>query len=169
MPHLLDLPTELLIQIFSNLHISDFGACLLTCHRLKDIIQDSHLIQYLIRTALAGVYDPFLPSGPPLQGRLESLERWLTAWQQFDIFLRDPSRVLVTRTRLHMDFLLHDDYLIVLDLGARRGHQLSTGYEWVDLRKLDSDWVDIRFEQNWVPLTFALDVAQHNLMAGLFW
>jgi hypothetical protein len=168
MPNLLDLPTELLIHILSDLYIADFGSCLLTCHRLKDIIQNSRLIQYLIRTALAGVYDPLLPSGPPLLDRLELLERWSAAWQEPSAYLRSPSRILAHRTELNPDFLLRDDYLVVVDYGQRHGPRRVAGYEWLDLRKPGNDWTNIRFEENLVPLAFALDAAQQNLLAGLF-
>jgi hypothetical protein len=168
MPHLLDLPTELLIQIFFNLHISDFGSCLLTCQRVKVTIQASPLLQYVIRTALAGVYDPLFPSGPALPDRLEAFERWSAAWQQPGAHLRSPSRILVLRAKLNADFLLRDDYLVVADLGGRHDDRHVAGYEWLDLRKPGDDWNNIRFEENLVPLAFALDVAQQNLLAGLF-
>jgi F-box-like len=168
MPPLLDLPTELLIQIFSNLHISEFGPCLLTCHRLKGIIQESRLLQYLIRTALAGVYDPLLPSTSSLPTRLESLERWSAAWQQPGVHLRSPSRVLLLRDKLNADFLLHDDYLVAVDLGRGHRYRHAVGYEWLDLRRPGNDWINLRFEQGLVPLTFAFDVVQQHLFAGFF-
>ena len=58
MPYILDLPTEVLIRILLDLDVFDFGSCILTCRRLKAIIQGSCLLRYLIHTALAGVHDP---------------------------------------------------------------------------------------------------------------
>jgi hypothetical protein len=63
---------------------------------------------------------------------------------------------------------LRDDYLVVVDYGQRHGPRRVASYEWLDLRKPGNDWTNIRFEENLVPLAFALDVAQQNLLAGLF-
>jgi hypothetical protein len=167
MPQFLDLPTEL-VQIVSNMHISELGPCLLTCPRLKGIIQESSLFQYLIRTALAGVYDPLLPSAPSLPPRLESLERWSAAWQQPGIHLRSPSRILLLKDKLNADFLLRDDYLVVVYLGKGHHCRHAASYEWLDIRKPGNDWTNLRFGHDLVPLAFALDVVQQNLFAGFF-
>jgi hypothetical protein len=166
MPSLLDLSTELLIHIFSDLDISDFGPCLLTCRRLKDVIQDSLLLQYFIRTALAGVHDPLLSSDPSLPHRIESLERWSSAWRQPGAYMRSPSRVLAHTTDENAYFLLCDDYLIALDFGGRYRHRHVASYEWLDLRKPSEEWTRICFEECLVPLAVTLDAAQ-NLLAVL--
>jgi hypothetical protein len=170
MPHILDLPTELLIKIFTNLHVSDFGSCLLICRRLKAIIQDTCLLQYLIRTALAGVHDPLFQSGPPLTHRLESLTRWSDAWRQPGAYLRSPSRVLTRTSKSSTDFILCDDYLTALDFGGRHGHRHVAGYEWLDLRNPSDGWAKIQFEENMIPLAVAvaLDGDQEDLLAILF-
>lgn len=168
MPHILDLPTELLIKIFTeNLEVSDFGSCLLTCRRLKAIIHETCLLQYLIHAALAGVHDPVFHSGPPLTDRLESLERWSDVWKNPGAYLRTPSRVL-TRTcsgGTNSDFTLFDDYLIALDFGGRHRHRHVAGYEWLDLRSPSDGWTKIQLEENLVPLAVALD---EDLLAILF-
>ncbi|KAI9456834.1 hypothetical protein BJY52DRAFT_1187669 [Lactarius psammicola] len=168
MPDLLDLPNELLIPIFSHLHISDFGSCLLTCHRLNDIIVNSLLLQYLIRTALAGVCDPLFPFEPPIPHRLRALRRWSIAWHQPGDSLRSPSRVLTRRSEVNTDSLVCDDYLVVMDFGGRLGYRHTASYEWLDLRQSGDNWTKVLFEDDLVPLSYTVDAARRNLLAILF-
>ena len=164
---LLDLSTELLVHIFSHLDIPDSGSCLLTCRRIKDVIQSSLLLQYLINTALAGVNDPLLSSGPPLSNRLKSLKRWSDAWRQPGAYMCAPSRTLTHTSNDKVEFLLRDDYLIALDFGGILGNRHVAGYDWIDLRNPSEEWTRIRFEQSVVPLAFTLDAARRNLLAVL--
>ena len=168
MPYILDLPTELFINIFADLDVLDLGSCLLTCRRLKAIIQDTCLLQYLIHTALAGVRDPHLQPGPPLTHRLEFLKRWSDAWRQPGAYLRSPSRVLTPTSKSTTDFILCDDYLIALDFSGRQWHRYASGYEWLDLRNPSDGWAKIQFEENLIPLAVALDTDQEDLLAVLF-
>jgi len=164
---LLDLSTELLIHIFSDLDTPDFGSCLLTCHRMKNIIQGSLLLQYLINTALAGVNDPLLSACPPLCHRIESLKRWSDAWCRPGAYMCAPSRTLAYTSNIKVEFHLRDDYLIALDFGGILGNRHVAGYDWIDLRNPSEEWTRIRFEQSVVPLAFTLDAAQRNLLAVL--
>jgi hypothetical protein len=164
---LLDLSTELLIHIFSDLDIPDFGSCLLTCHRIKDVIQGSLLLQYLINAALAGVSDPLHSAGPPLCHRIESLKRWSDAWRQPGAYMRDASQTLTYTSSDKVEFLLRDDYLIALDFGGILGNRHVAGYDWIDLRKPSEEWTRMRFERGVVPLAFTHDAARRNLLAVL--
>ena len=166
MPHLLHLPTELLIPIFSSLDIPDLGSCLLTCRKFKDVIQESRLLQYLVLTALDGVYDGLHPSGPPLLHRIDSLQRWSAAWREPAFCLRSPSRILTRTPEDNVDFLLSDDYLITVDFSGGHGYRHAAHFHWLDLRKPSEDWMKIRFEERQVPLAFTLDTVQ-NLLAVL--
>lgn len=168
MSDLLNLPNELLIRILSHLHISDLGSCLLTCHRANDIVANSLLLQYLIRTALAGVSDPLLSFEPPLPHRLEALGRWSTAWHQPDVFLRSPSRILTRRSEVNTESLVCDDYLVVMDFGGKLGYRHAASYEWLDLRQSGDHWTKVLFEPNLVPLSFTVDAARQDLLAVLF-
>jgi hypothetical protein len=153
MPHILGRPTELLIKTFTDLDVWDLGSCLLSCRRLKVIIQDTCLLQYLIQTALAGVHDPLCQSGPPITHRLESLKRWSDAWHQPGAYLRSPSRVLTpTSNWSSKDFILCDDYLIALDFSGRQWYRRASGYERLDLRNPNDGWAKIQFEDNLIPL-----------------
>jgi hypothetical protein len=168
MPNLLDLPNELSIHIFSHLHISDFGSCLLTCHRINDIIVNSLLLQYLIRTTLADVCDPLFSSEPPLSHRLEAVTRWSTAWLQPEVSLRSPSRVLTRRSEVRTESLVQDDYLVVVDFGGKLGYRHAANYEWLDMRQSGGSWMKVFFEDDLVPLSFTVDAAGQNLFAVLF-
>jgi F-box domain len=89
--HLFSLSNELLIEIISNLCPVDIHACQCTCRRLNGVIINSHLIQYIKRTALNGLFDPLEP-GLSLPDRLDILERWETAWMEMD--LREPDSII---------------------------------------------------------------------------
>ena len=89
--HLFSLSNELLIEIISNLCPVDIYACQCTCRRLNSVIINSHLIQYIKRTALNGVFDSLEP-GLSLPDRLDVLERWETAWMEMD--LREPNAII---------------------------------------------------------------------------
>jgi hypothetical protein len=83
-PHLFSLSNELLIEIISDLRPLDIHACQCTCRRLNNVVVNSQLIQYILRTALSGVFDPLEP-GISLPDRLDALERWETAWREMDL------------------------------------------------------------------------------------
>ena len=91
LPHLFSLSNELLIEIISNLCPIDIHACQCTSRRLNGVIINSALIQYIMRTALSGVFDPLEP-GLSLPDRLDALERWETAWIEMD--LREPNAII---------------------------------------------------------------------------
>jgi hypothetical protein len=91
LPHIFSLSNELLIGIISNLRPVDIYACRCTCRRLNSVIINSYLIQYIMRTALSGVFDPLEP-GLSLPDRLDALERWETAWMEMD--LREPNAII---------------------------------------------------------------------------
>ena len=78
------LSNELLIEIISNLRPLDIHACQCACRRLNQVIVNSLLIQYILRTALSGVFDPLEP-GISLPDRLDALEQWEAAWREMDL------------------------------------------------------------------------------------
>jgi hypothetical protein len=90
-PHLFSLSNELLIEIISDLRPLDIHACQCACRRLNNLIVNSQLIQYILHTALSGIFDPLEP-GISLPDRLDALERWETAWREMD--LGDPIAVI---------------------------------------------------------------------------
>ncbi len=93
--HLFSLSNELLIEVISNLGPLDIYACRCTCRKLNELIVNSQLIQYIMRTALSGVFDPLEP-GISFPDRLDALERWETGWREMDI--REPVASGIRRT-----------------------------------------------------------------------
>jgi len=105
---LLDLPLKLIEHILALLthqHAPSLSASRQTCRALNALIAQSHLVRYIERAALLGVYDPFVPSSssstnPPdadvgamvmtIPERAEALEAWNEAWTTLDETLCGP-------------------------------------------------------------------------------
>ena len=132
-PHLFSLSNELLIDVISNLRPLDIHACQCACRRLNKVIVNSQLIQYILRTALSGVFDPLEP-GLSLPDRLAALERWETAWREMDLGKPIAS----------IDALVHDGDIseygpLVSFFGeqyiakCRTGLSVPAGYSYLDL------------------------------------
>ncbi|KAI0271301.1 hypothetical protein BC834DRAFT_435730 [Gloeopeniophorella convolvens] len=135
---LLDLPNELLIHILSLVclgDISDVHSCQLTCRALNTVINESTLIQYLLHTALLGVYDPLVPddNAPPFSERFNTLRAWDAAWRALDLttpitsFTADFPRP-ASATQMHFSF---GPWFIV---ATREGPGVRAGYAYLDVR-----------------------------------
>jgi hypothetical protein len=129
-PPIFSLPDGLLIEIISNLFPNDIHACRQSCRKLNDIIVDSRLIQYIIRTALSGVFDP-LDLGLSLPERFDSLLQWETAWAEVD--LRTPNARIdapVLTGRGHpVEFSFFGRYFVMIC----EGYAMSAGYSFLDM------------------------------------
>jgi hypothetical protein len=125
-PHLFSLSNELLIEIISNLRPLDIHACQCAGRRLNKVIVNSQLIQYILRTALSGIFDPLEP-GISLPDRLDALERWETAWREMDL----------SKPIASIDALVHRDAVIDFCeqhfITLRTGFGVSAGYSFLDL------------------------------------
>ena len=100
--HLLDLPPELIEHVLALLSHQDapsLSACRQTCRALNAAIAQSHLVRYIERTALLGVYDPFVSGATTtpdadlatattttmtIPERAAALEAWNEAWTTLD-------------------------------------------------------------------------------------
>ena len=159
LPHLFTLSTELLIEIISNLCLVDIYACQCTCRRLNGVIVNSHLIQYIMRAALSGVFDP-LESGLSLPDRLDALERWETAWMEID--LRGPNSIITIPAEsvvMPGRGLLSGQYLIMCQdrIGA------SASYSYLDIHAWSShtdaaDWTTIEIGTPILTSAFASEL-----------
>jgi hypothetical protein len=139
-PPILSLSNELLIKIITNLYYpNDLYTCRQTCRKLNNLIINSELIQYILRTALSGMYDPLDP-GLSLLERLEALERWEIAWAE--MYLREPNRrieiPILTGPDCSSDFLFGGQYCVVF----RKGYAQPAGYSFLDMRSIFSSHVD---------------------------
>ncbi|KAI0263635.1 hypothetical protein BC834DRAFT_305259 [Gloeopeniophorella convolvens] len=148
----LDLPPEVIILIISGLDRSDINSCILTCRNIKHVVDESLLIQYLIRAELAGVYDPLIP-GAPTSRRLEILQNWNHAWTNVD--LKNPTRTAVLKGFLNQDSrVIRDDFLVFFSGPLVNGN--TNYYCYLDLRTALSSG-DIRvtrigFENTSIPV-----------------
>jgi hypothetical protein len=129
--HLFSLSNELLIEIISDLRPLDIHACQCACRRLNNVIVNSQLVQYILRTALSGVFDPLEP-GISLPDRLDALERWETAWREMDLSKSIASIdavVHVVNLNEHLVDYFGEQHVIV----CRAGFGEQAGYSFLDL------------------------------------
>ena len=138
-PPIFSLSNRLLTEIISYLCPNDIFACRGTCRQLNDLIVDSQLIQYTIRTALSGVYDPLDP-GFSLPERLVTLQQWETAWQEID--LRESHARIdapVPKGRQAVEFSFGRYFVVI-----REGYGKSAGYSFLDMHAtLSSQHTDV--------------------------
>ena len=166
---LLDISTEVLIEILSYLPATDMIAVQRTCRTIRDIVAGTAYLQYTLLANMNGV-DDLLPHDLPYSGRLELLRRHEQSWRdlQFNLFTKCPSNSGVP---FLVSFTLQDSYLIY-QCPPRRGRSLQYGY--TDLCSADRNkelrWVHLTMGERQYPyprtITFAVD---HDLvMAGKF-
>ncbi|KAF8263314.1 hypothetical protein EI94DRAFT_1741192 [Lactarius quietus] len=164
-PQLLDLSTELVIHIISYLSVRDVGACVQASRRLRSIVSGSLYLQYLVRTQIAGVQDPFLP-GLAIHERITALERWTRAWRSLD--LRQPALQCVVPRDIAagaIGYEIHGGYLIA----ARRlpVDDRPTGYSYVDLHDAVqhgcASWHNVDLPQSQFVFDYCFNVEEHNL------
>ena len=129
LPPIFSLSNELLIEIISNLCPDDIHTCRQTCRQLNDLIVNSQLIQYIIRTALSGVFDPLDP-GLSFPERLDALQRWEIAWTEMD--LREPTvRIdapVPSKGGPPVEFSFGRYFVVI-----REGYGRSAGYSFLDM------------------------------------
>ncbi|KAH9012206.1 hypothetical protein EDB84DRAFT_1536677 [Lactarius hengduanensis] len=164
-PQLLDLSTELVIHILSYLSVHDVGACTQASRRLRSIVSGSQYLQYLVRTQIAGVQDPFLP-GLSIHERIAALERWQRAWHGLD--LRQPAlQCIVPRdiTVGAIGYEIHGGYLI-----ATRRFPVDDrpmGYSYIDLhdavQRGCASWNNVDLPQSQFVFAYCFDVEEYNL------
>ncbi|KAI0262792.1 hypothetical protein BC834DRAFT_375000 [Gloeopeniophorella convolvens] len=161
---LLSLPTELVIRIISFLHCADdISACLRSCRKLRDVVTDSQLLQYLLRTTFAGVHDT-LTSGLTIPERTKVLQRWEDAWR--DPAIQTPAQCFFgPATVPALNYATHDDYLIALREGP------SPGYSFLDLRTSlplqDALWTEVNVHTSAAGCTFTFAIEEHDLVIAI--
>ena len=137
---LLDLSTEVLVEILAYLPVPDLFSVQWTCRTIRDIIAGTAYLQYVMRAYINGV-DDFLPADFPHSERLELLRRHEPSWNgtQFNVFSK-----CVTDIKHPCNFILQDGYLIYERITFKF---LSPQYGYVDLCSTARDeelrWVHI--------------------------
>jgi hypothetical protein len=162
---LLDLSTEVLIEILSYLEVADIWSVQRTCHTLRDIVAGTAYLQYILRTRINGVHD-FLPPNCPYSDRLELLRRHEQSWAGLQLNLLTTC---VTSMPYTDRFTLQDNYLIY-----QRGmvSPLRYGYGYTNLSSTARDeeacWVHITIDIGLITrpskVRFAVD---HDLVVAM--
>jgi len=161
---LLDLSTEVLIEIFAYLPATDMITVQRTCRTIHDIIAGTAFLQYTVHAEINGV-DDLLPPDFPYSERLELLRSHEQSWRDLQ-FNRFAKRHSIPDARNLNFFTLQDGYLIYQCL-LGRGRGLQYGY--TDLCSADRNkelrWVHLTMGERQYPdsttIIFAVD---HDLM-----
>lgn len=157
--HLFSLSNELLIEIISNLRPLDIHACQCACRRLNKVIVNSQLIQYTLRTALSGIFDPLEP-GISLSDRLDSLERWETAWREMDL-----SKPIASIDALVHAVIIREPTVSYFGeqhvITFRTGFDVPAGYSFLDLPTWSSSPTNVT---HWTTI----DIQNPNVLSFAF-
>jgi hypothetical protein len=167
---LLDLSTEVLIEILAYLPAVSLFSVQRTCRTIRDIIAGTTYFQYIMRTYINGV-DDLLPSNFPHSERLELLQRHEQSWNslQLDVFTQYDKGSVTGDVPFPCPFVLQDGYLIYKCL--RDGLQR---YGYADLcsvsRGEELRWVHITIADGHLPTTSTVTVefaVDHDLMVAM--
>jgi len=161
---LLGVSTEVLIYILSFLPATDLLSVRRTCHTIRDIVNGTARLQYILCTHIMGV-DDLLPPGFPYYDRLKLLRRHEQSLNALRFnsftkgFMSHPGSI---NQHIFQGGYLIYDYHIVSRL---------PGYLYTDVYTATRDeelrWVHITVDNScllpasWTWLTFAVD---HNLV-----
>ncbi len=160
---LLNLSTELLIQILSYLLAVDLFSVQRTCRKIRHIVAGTTYLQYILRTQINGV-DDFLPPNFPYTERLKLLRRHEESWNGLQFHLFAESTTSVPQPNV---YTLRDGYLIYEGLSGT-----TLRYAYTDLcsatRNEDLSWVHITLYGIDLPLPSKVEFAvDHDLVVAM--
>lgn len=166
----LSLPTEILVDVLFRLPFRDLMASSRACRRLRALVSDTPLLQYVAYAHRAGVADRF-PPGLTVPERFAALQRWEASWSRLDAMAPSGGSVALRR-RPHMKTtcMLRDGFLVAACFKDEPADEEPAGYAAIDLQdrssvdSAESGWVEMQFEEDVVALD--VSVAQ-NLVAML--
>jgi F-box domain len=160
---LLDLSTELIIEILSYLPAMDLFFVQRTCRTIHDIIAGTARLQYVLLTHIHGV-DDLLPPDFPYSERLELLQRHEQSRKtlQFNLLTQ-----CVTSMPYPDRFTLRDGYLIYETLTAS-----TPQYGYTDLCSVSCNeevrWVHVTMDKSRLPLPLKVRFApDHDLVVAI--
>jgi hypothetical protein len=169
MSALLDLSTEVLIDILSFLPAADLLSVRRTCHTICDIVDGTACLQYILCTHRMGV-DDLLPPDFPYSDRFKLLRHHEQSRNalQFNLF----SKCFLDRpfSGWILQYNLQGGYLIYSSVTAEGVRQYSYSDLYAATRNEELRFVHIRpdngcvLDQSTVILTFAVD---HNLVIAM--
>jgi len=161
----LDLSTEVLVQILAHLPPTDMIVVQRTCRMIRDIVDGTAYLQYILRTQIKGIEDS-LPHDFPYSERLALLRRHEQSWSslQFNFFTKSAITVSPRDS-----FTLQGGYLIHVS-SSPRGNWINYGY--TDLYSAASNeelrWVHVKMEHCGLPVMseviFSVD---HDLVVAM--
>ena len=162
---LLDLPPEVLIDILSFLPAADIFSVQQTCHTIRDIVDGTAHLQYILRTHIMGV-DDLLPPNFPYSDRFKLLRRHEQSWNalQFNLF----TKCVIDRPSFINQYILQGGYLIYDHLTADGMPRYGYSDVGAATRNEELRWVHVEVDNHsclrsplgsW--LTFAVD---HDLV-----
>lgn len=165
---LLDLPSEVIVLIVCHLPLQDILSCKQLCHRVRNLIKQSQLLQCHFQTMSSGVEDLFVP-GICSSELLKSLERWEGAWRKVDIGER------FARHRYHnilwtVEYVVQSGYVAAMRMGDSDWH-VAAGWAYTDISRVllegdealqdtDLGWTNIQLGNAVIPKGYVLDVSQ---------
>ena len=162
---LLDLSTELLIEILTYLPVADLLSMQRTCRTMHNIIDGTVYLQYIMRTHINGV-DDFLPPEFSYSERLEHLRHHEQSWDTLQVDLLTESTTDVPYT--YNDFILQDGYLIYNYMDREQRYRYTDLFSAAQNEELH--WVDITIDDSHLPpgglsaIKFAVD---HDLVIAI--
>lgn len=161
---LLGLSTEVLIEILAHLPPRDIISMQRTCHLIRDIVDGTAYLQYILRTQIKGIKD-FLPHDFPYSERIALLRRHEQSWSSLQFNFLTKCAIAVSPFD---NFTLQGGYLIHASHGD--GNWIDYGY--TDLcsatRNEELHWVHVKMEHCDLPVMseviFSID---HDLMVAM--
>ena len=168
LPRLISLPAEILVDVLFNLPFQDLMACSRASRRLRALVSDTPLLQYVAYAHRAGVADRF-PPGLTVPDRFALLQRWEAAWSRPLDALAPSGGSVALRRRPHMKTacMLRDGFLVAACFKDESADEEQAGYAAVDLRGRrfssasgEAAWAEMRFTEDVVALdvSVALDL-----------
>ncbi|KIM37737.1 hypothetical protein M413DRAFT_30668 [Hebeloma cylindrosporum] len=160
---LLDFAAEILVEIFSNLHLRDLFACYGTCHRFHQLFTNSSYLQYRIELQKAGMIDnPFCRL--PTPKKVEMLRERERAWSNFDWKFIKAKKVRSTASPTHG--LTANE--IFLGMEGRKEEFVTTGIQYLKLPSIvggavtSASWTRLAFGEE--ILEFGSAAMEHDLL-----
>ncbi len=163
----LSLPAEILVDVLFRLPFQDLMACSMACRRLRALVSDTPLLQYVAYAHRAGVTDRF-PPGLTVPDRFAALRRWEAAWSSLDAMVPSGARVVLhKRPHMKTTCMLRDGFLVAACFKDEPADEELAGYAAIDLlgRSVESaGWAETQFEEDVVALDVSVAL---NLVAML--
>ena len=161
---LLNFPTEVLIDILSFLPAVDLFSVQQTCHTIRDLVDGTAYLQYILRTHIMGV-DDLLPPNFPYSDRLKLLRRHKQSWNalQFNLF----TKCFIDRPSFINQYIFQGGYLIYDHLTANGMPRYGYSDVCAATRNEELRWVHVEVDNSCLLsplgawLTFAVD---HDLV-----